>query len=485
MKRYGTLSDTTIPTTKTDKEETRGFSEEKRVCAILAAYVPDKSAMADRCIVEDSLLIGRGDECGFPILDTKISKRHARVHMDDGGAWIEDLGSTNGTFVQGERLVGRRRLADGAVIRAGSSVLVYHSDAGPLMQATGTDTHGFVGPFHTATMLKNLKEATASRRHILFVGPSGAGKELAARAVAKMLGKNMRVHNAARFTSEEEAMATLFGVGRRVFSNVDPRPGLIEQAQDNLLFLDEIHNLPERVQRSLLRIVEDSEYERIGDSKASSIDLRFVFASNAPGPFHGLAKDLYARVLKVSLPGLNDRVADIPTLFTHLLHDVGGRYGLDVGSLAKRLSSDHFEALCLADYTESNVRGLADIADRLVVKMKTWGDEEAAVTEVFTEHFGGSAVGFRPGQRFNSEGTTFDLGAARQMTTRKDNPEDHHLRDSAARKKLVIEAYRKTSGNVSAIERHLRDSGVNVSRKWISSMLDDLGLPRLRKRGGE
>ena len=482
MERYGILSDTTIPTTETDREESRGFAEAEGLSAILAAHVPDSSVVVDRCIIGDRMTIGRGKDCDYPILDQKLSKQHAEIRVGEDGAWIEDLGSTNGTYVQGEPLEGRTRLADGTVIRVGSSVLVYHSDAGRVMQATGLESYGFVGPFHTAALVMDLKEATASRRHLLITGPSGSGKELAARAVAKMLGKTVRVHNAARFTSEEEAMSTLFGVGRGVFSNVDARPGLIEQAKDNVLFLDEIHNLPERVQRGLLRIVEDAEHERIGDSKSNSrIDLRFVLASNAPGPFHGLAKDLYARLQKVVLPGLAERVADVPALFKHLLIQVGESYGVDGCSISKKLSTDHFEALCLGDYTDSNVRDLVDIADRLMVKVVSWGDEDAALRKVFTERFGGSATAFRSVRKIEDAVGASDTAVVQQLTTRRDLPEDHLILDPSERRQKVLSAYRRTRGNVTAIKRLLDEEGLMLSWKWISSTLDELGLPRIRK----
>ena len=200
------------------------------------------------------------------------------------------------------------------------------------------DSHGFIGPFHMAALLKELEEAATSHRHLLITGPSGSGKELAVRAVAKMLGKEVRVHNAARFTSEEEAMSTLFGIGTRCSRTWTLGLDLSSKRGTSCSSSMRSITCLSGVQRSLLRIVEDAEYERIGGSSPSKIDLRFVFASNAPGLFNGVAKDLYARLLKISIPSLRERVADIPALFRHLVLLAGEQYGVDVSLLVESLS---------------------------------------------------------------------------------------------------------------------------------------------------
>ncbi len=88
-------------------------------------------------------------------------------------------------------------------------------------------------------MIRHLKETALSSRHVLIAGPSGSGKELAAKALAGLMedsGGPLIAHNAAHFASQEEAATTLFGVGPRVFSGVDARAGLIEKAFGGTLF---------------------------------------------------------------------------------------------------------------------------------------------------------------------------------------------------------------------------------------------------------
>ena len=70
----------------------------------------------------------------------------------------------------------------------------------------------------------------------------------------------------------------------KVFSNVEPRIGVIEKADGGTLLGDEVHNLPPRVQRGLLRLVEDGLFSRIGETTERPINVRFILASNAPPP---------------------------------------------------------------------------------------------------------------------------------------------------------------------------------------------------------
>ena len=123
-------------------------------------------------------------------------------------------------------------------------------------------------------------------------------------------------HNCARSATEEEAVSTLFGVGKGVFSGVSARPGLLEQAADGILFLDEAHVLSPRVQRSLLRFAEDGVFARIGENIARQLRLLLVLGTNLDvelATAQGfLAFDLVNRLQQVAIPPLGERRADVP-----------------------------------------------------------------------------------------------------------------------------------------------------------------------------
>jgi hypothetical protein len=455
------MADKPLTTTaSTAPHEGMGFGRETRVPVLLVAYAPPAAVTVDRCVVAIAFTVGRGSDCDLPVLDDKMSKRHFCVSRTERGFFAEDLGSTNGTFVGGARLAGRRPIEGACVIRAGRSVFVFHPDGAALLEPPPLDRFGMAGRFHAGSLLKDLEEATLSARHVLLAGPTGTGKELAARAIASMsakvgAGPAILAHNAARFASADEAAATLFGVGPHVFSGVDGRPGLIEQAEGGVLFLDEVHNLPERVQRGLLRVIEDGETARIGETRTRPAGVSFVLASNQDGPTCGLAHDLFARLRRVRVPPLAERIADVPCIFDAVLKGALSRHGIGEADVLPLLGGDHYETLCLHGFENDNVRGLVDLADRLATRIAAKAAPPEAVTAVFMEHFGDGPVAARYGNKAGeADGTS------------------HYERH----KDLVIAAFRECGGNLSATERLLRDRGVRASRRWIAVFLEKWGV---------
>ncbi len=448
--------------TRTSPKISGVFSSDSAIAGLLVAFAPRGATTVDRCLIEASFTIGRSSECDLSIRDDKVSKQHLCIVRDVEGFWIEDLGSTNGTFVDGSLVTRKQELIGPAVIRCGRAILIFHTDMEPLLAPPPAERFGIAGRYHTGPLVSKLHEAAFSERHVLLAGPSGTGKELAAHALASMMGKpgtplRLIPHNAARFSSAEEASSTLFGVGPKVFSDVDARPGLIEQAGGGALFLDEVHNLPERVQRSLLRVIEDGRLARIGETKLYPTDVRFILASNAPGPYYSMARDLLARLRVIRIPPLAERAADIPAIFEHLLRISLKRQGINEADVIPLLSGDHYEALCLGDFADDNIRGLVDLVDRLVTRIKAGTEPAQAVTTVFAERFGGGPVAGR------QTGTGKDAASASRYEQNKD---------------IIIAAYRECGGNLSATVRVLRSKGLRCSRRWLAVFTERWGLRR-------
>ncbi len=445
-------------TDKTAPEQIRTSFQKKEMPGLLVAFAPAATCTVDRCLFSSPFVAGRGSDCRLAIRETKVSKQHFRITHGTEGFVLEDLESTNGTFLDGRPLVGKRLLENQAVIRAGSAVLVFVRDASLLVEPPPIERYEMAGVFHTGPLLDELGDAASSARHVLLAGPTGTGKELAARAIASMTAADSGVppkllaHNAARFSSAEEAAATLFGVGARVFSGVDERAGLIAQAHGGALFLDEVHNLPARVQRSLLRVIEDGQTARIGEAATAPADVRFIFASNAPGETRGLAGDLFARLRLVRIPQLAERIADIPNIFEAVLTKTFERYSLDAALVLPLLEADHYEALCLDGFPSENIRGLVDLADRIATRISRGSAPLKAVETVFGSKYGDGPVA-RRGEPNKTKGPL-------------------HYEEN---RDLIIAAYRECHGNLSAAERLLKSRGLSCSRRWLAKYLEKWG----------
>ena len=185
------------------------------------------------------------------------------------------------------------------------------------------DAHGIIGESYAAWALRSaLAFAGQSAHHVLVLGESGVGKELAARAVhalsAQRAGRFV-ARNAATFP-EGLIDAELFGCAKGYPNAGSPeRRGLFGEADGGTLFLDEIGELPPALQVHLLRVLDgDGEYQRLGEGRTRRASFRLIAATNRP--IEALKHDFAARFkVRVELPGLDRRREDIPLLLRHLL----------------------------------------------------------------------------------------------------------------------------------------------------------------------
>jgi DNA-binding NtrC family response regulator len=209
---------------------------------------------------------------------------------------------------------------------------------------------------------------------VLIAGESGTGKELIARAIhsggARRDAPFVPVNCAAM--PGELAESLLFGHMRGAFTGADrDRLGYFEMADGGTLFLDEIGDMPKELQGKLLRVLEDSQVWRVGDSAGRQVDVRVLAASNvdlqAKIQEGGFRQDLYFRVARFSVtaPPLRQRVEDIPLLAEHFLR-----------LLAKEMGCDHPEISAKAlDRLQSypfpgNVRELKNVVERALIECR-------------------------------------------------------------------------------------------------------------------
>ena len=444
------------------------------------ASAPANAVDAPRHDVQTPFVIGRHSDADLCVVEQQVSRVHLLItEHDDGGFVIEDR-STNGTFLNGRRLAEKSRLQHNDLIRIGNVVLVFHTTQHAIMDTLEDEGAyaDFSGPFYRNRLIRQLKEAARSDRPILLTGPSGAGKELAARIVSRILSSDSRTpmpmvaHNAARFSSEADATTALFGVAAGTFTGVESRPGLIESARNSLLFLDEFHNLPERVQRSLLRVIEDKQLTRIGGVSGARASARFIFGANEPAPDYGLAPDLLARLRVVEVLPLSERIADIPTIFNHLLERALERHKVSSRKVMPFFCGEHYEMLCLDKFEKDNVRGIVDLADRLATRMAEGVAVELAIDSVFLERFGSGT----PSTLSPPPTTTPDPDTAGPEVASSSFDSGYE-----AHKSLIIEAYSKSNNNVRETARRLKGGGFPCTRQTISDYLDKWGIRRKKK----
>jgi len=184
------------------------------------------------------------------------------------------------------------------------------------------DRAGMVGEHpHSWELRRTLELVGRSGHHVIVLGESGVGKELAARALHRhsdRAQKSLIARNAASIP-ESLVESEFFGHAANYPNQGMPvRPGLIGSAHGGTLFLDEIAELSELQQSNLLRVLDQGEYQRLGEDRVRRSDLRLIAATNRPAEF--LKADFLARFSeRVRIPGLNERRSDIPLLVQHLL----------------------------------------------------------------------------------------------------------------------------------------------------------------------
>jgi DNA-binding NtrC family response regulator len=196
---------------------------------------------------------------------------------------------------------------------------------------------GLVGRSRVMRDLFQLLETVASTSStVLITGETGTGKELAARAIHHNSARRSHRFVAINCSAIPETLleAELFGHVRGAFTGaVGSRQGRLEQSHHGTLFLDEVGTMSPALQAKLLRVLQEREFERVGDSHTVKIDVRVIAATHtdlarmvAEGTFR---EDLFYRlnVIPVRLPALRERREDIPLLVQHFLQRLAAESG--------------------------------------------------------------------------------------------------------------------------------------------------------------
>ncbi len=387
------------------------------------------------------LRLGAGLELGRDTAglssDDRLSRKHLRVERRQGFV-VHDLGSRNGTWVDGARVTSPVAAESGAVVRGGRTLMLLVDDVQPF-EASGVHASatGVAGP-RLSTVFDAIARAALQAGTLLLRGESGTGKERAARAYHALgpaaLGPFVPVNCAT--LPEGVAERLLFGARKGAFSGATDSDGLVRSAHGGVLFLDEIGELGLEVQAKLLRLLESREVLPLGATRPVRVDVRFAFATHrdlradtAAGRFRA---DLFYRIEQpcIELPPLRERREEIPFLCA------------TASSLPLHAA---FVEACLLRSWPGNVRELLrNVAQACEVAL------EAKATEVLVEHLPPEA-----GRAFGPRSESSLLGPRSEGSSEREPDLE-----------AVREALRVHGGNVSAAARSL---GVHRTqlRRWI------------------
>ncbi|MBI2894952.1 MAG: sigma 54-interacting transcriptional regulator [Deltaproteobacteria bacterium] len=308
-----------------------GASLREHVFVLKVLSGPDKGIEIG--VAQRTVTVGTLPTSDLKLTDGRISRRHCEIERVEDSYKIRDLGSTNGTDVDGVRVV-EAALAPGALIRVGGTEIIFRPKKRwvRVPPSESDNFHGLVGASRPMRDIFGLLERIApSDLTVLLVGETGTGKEIAARALhtgsRRASGPFVVVDCGAVAPTLVES--ELFGHERGAFTGAEaPRTGAFCYANGGTVFLDEIGELPAELQPKLLRALDRREVKPLGGSKAINIDVRVIAATNRDlsreverGAFR---RDLYFRLAEVvvGLPSLRERLEDMGLLCDTLLTQI-------------------------------------------------------------------------------------------------------------------------------------------------------------------
>jgi DNA-binding NtrC family response regulator len=274
--------------------------------------------------------IGADPACGLVLEDSAVSRRHAQIAVSPGRITVKDLGSRNGTTIDGVRIK-EATVSIGAVINVGrTSIAVqprWHRREVPPSnkRAFGELLGDSVAMRDIFAVLERVADTEVP---LLVEGESGTGKELVARSVhaASSRAQQPYVVFDCGSVPGDLAESELFGHKKGAFSGAtSDRAGAFQRAHGGTLCLDELGELPIDLQPKLLRALENGEVRPVGEDAPRKVDVRIIASTNrdlhAEAQRGRFRSDLLYRldVVRLRMPPLRQRPEDIPSLVRRLL----------------------------------------------------------------------------------------------------------------------------------------------------------------------
>lgn len=295
--------------------------------------------------------VGKSDVCDLRLADERVSRRHLALELVNGVLRVTDLGSTNGTLVNGVSLIEGNLFGGEQIVIGDTTLRVERADQGSSRLTPASSFGRMLGCSDEMKRIYPLCERLAeSDLAVLIEGETGTGKEILAEAIHENSPRAQKPFVVLDCTTVAANLleSVLFGHERGSFTGaVDSHRGVFEQAHGGSLLVDELGELPLALQAKLLRAIERHEVQRVGGTGWIKCDVRVLAATRrdleqeiAAGNFRD---DLFYRlaVARVELPPLRKRTGDIAHLTRHFWKRFGGQGEAPV-ELVQRFESYHW-----------------------------------------------------------------------------------------------------------------------------------------------
>lgn len=272
--------------------------------------------------------VGTHPESDLLLYDKTASRAHAELRSTPAGVLVRDLGSTNGTTINGVRVT-EALLESGMTAVCGATAISIENARDEVLPIPQAGFGALVGAsLPMRTLFRELARVAPTNATVLVEAESGCGKELLARSLhdASPRASSPFVVFDCASIAPNLIESALFGHERGAFTGATERKlGVFEEAHGGTLFLDEIGELPLELQPRLLRALEGREIRRVGGSQPIPVDIRVVAATNRDllreTNARTFREDLYFRlaVVRLRIPPLRERLDDLPLLIEHLV----------------------------------------------------------------------------------------------------------------------------------------------------------------------
>src|SRR6188508_1399909 len=364
-------------------EDLPAFSRQTQGGIFLAIAGPDRGESV-QMRPGRSIYFGSSPECEMTLTDKTVSRRHLMAVWEGDTVVLRDQGSTNGTFIQGSRFK-EITIGFGAEFKLGRTVIKYLPeeeivDPEPIEQnALG---HLIGGDTKMRQLFKLMQDVSATDATVLIEGETGTGKELIAEEIHNHSHRRdgpFIVFDCGSVPRELIESALFRHVKGSFTGAIGDRRGAFADAHGGTIFLDEIGEMALDLQPSLLRVLDKRAVRKVGSNTYEKIDVRVVAATNrdlrAEVAKKSFREDLYYRlaVIRVSVPPLRERGADIPLLVQHFVQSFGPQLGVSPEDMAKLVRHSW----------PGNVRELRNVIERacLLARGTSINLEDALVSE--------------------------------------------------------------------------------------------------------